>query len=262
MKPKKQALQRLESIYLLGVRVDDLPLECLLEKITETVGNNKRAIVSYVNAHALNIAFEQNWFKTFLNSSEVVFCDGFGIWLGGWMTGQRIRHRYTPPDWISQLAAAGDGQLSLYFLGARPGVSERAGLALKKIVPNCKVVGTQHGYFDKSKSSPENLDIIHQINNAKPHLLLVGFGMPTQERWIMENWDDLQVNIAIPVGALLDYLAGETPRAPHVMTDYGLEWLGRLIIEPRRLWMRYIIGNPLFIWRVIVHDVLGFPRSI
>jgi N-acetylglucosaminyldiphosphoundecaprenol N-acetyl-beta-D-mannosaminyltransferase len=260
MIPPRRSSTEPGFINLLGVRVDDLPLERFLQKITETVTQNRRAIVSYANAHALNIAFEQAWFKTFLNSSEVVFCDGFGVWLGGWLTGQQINHRHTPPDWINQLAASGDGQLTFYFLGARSGVAERAGLALKKKVPNCKVVGTHHGYFYKSKSSPENLDVIRRINNAKPNLLLVGFGMPTQEAWIMENWDDLQVNIAMPVGALFDYLAGETPRGPRAMTNYGLEWLGRLIIEPRRLWKRYLIGNPLFIWRIIVYDVIGFPR--
>jgi N-acetylglucosaminyldiphosphoundecaprenol N-acetyl-beta-D-mannosaminyltransferase len=241
--------------------VDDFPLERLLQVISERVLNNGRAIISYVNAHALNIAFEKKWFGNFLNSSDIVFCDGFGIWLGGWLTGQRIHHRYTPPDWIDRLAAAGNGQLSFYFLGAGPGIAERAGSMLQAMAPDCRLLGTHHGFFDKAKSSPENLEVIHQINTAKPNVLLVGFGMPAQERWIMENWDDLQVNIAMPVGALFDYLAGETPRAPRAMTDNGLEWLGRLIIEPRRLWKRYIIGNPLFIWRIIVHDVFGIPRS-
>jgi N-acetylglucosaminyldiphosphoundecaprenol N-acetyl-beta-D-mannosaminyltransferase len=83
--------------------------------------------------------------------------------------------------------------------------------------------------------------------------------MPMQERWIMENWNDLQVNIVMPVGALFDYLAGELPRAPRWMTEHGLEWLGRLIIEPGRLWKRYLVGNPLFLWRVFIHELLGIP---
>jgi N-acetylglucosaminyldiphosphoundecaprenol N-acetyl-beta-D-mannosaminyltransferase len=75
--------------------------------------------------------------------------------------------------------------------------------------------------------------------------------MPLQERWLMENWDHIDANVALTGGAVFDYVSGELQRAPRWMTDNGLEWLGRLLIEPRRLWKRYLIGNPLFIWRVL-----------
>ena len=88
-------------------------------------------------------------------------------------------------------------------------------------------------------------------NRYGPDLLIVGFGMPLQERWIEANWPALSTRIALPVGAAIDYLAHETPRAPSWMTNHGLEWLGRLLIEPRRLWRRYLIGNPLFVARVV-----------
>jgi N-acetylglucosaminyldiphosphoundecaprenol N-acetyl-beta-D-mannosaminyltransferase len=83
--------------------------------------------------------------------------------------------------------------------------------------------------------------------------------MPAQEKWIFENWEDLDIKVALPVGALFDYLSGEVYRAPNWMTDNGLEWFGRLLFEPGRLWRRYLIGNPLFIWRVFVHHVLKLP---
>ncbi len=85
--------------------------------------------------------------------------------------------------------------------------------------------------------------------------------MPLQEQWILENFNDLQVNIIMPVGAMFDYVAGDVVRAPQWMTDHGFEWLGRLIIEPRRLWKRYIVGNPLFLWRIFIHEILGKPLS-
>ena len=113
------------------------------------------------------------------------------------------------------------------------------------------VAGADHGYFNKAFDNLENDRVVNNINDVRPNILFVGFGMPMQERWIMENRDRLDVNVIMPVGAMFDYLAGTVPRAPKWMTDHGLEWLGRLIIEPRRLWKRYLIGNPFFLWRVL-----------
>ena len=99
--------------------------------------------------------------------------------------------------------------------------------------------------------------MIEGINAAKPDLLIVGLGMPLQERWLADNWSSIDAGVALTAGATFDYISGELRRAPRWMTDNGLEWLGRLLLEPGRLWKRYIIGNPIFFWRVFVHDVMG-----
>jgi N-acetylglucosaminyldiphosphoundecaprenol N-acetyl-beta-D-mannosaminyltransferase len=93
--------------------------------------------------------------------------------------------------------------------------------------------------------------VIQAINKAQPDVLLVGFGQPLQELWLDEHWDAVNVQAAIAVGALFSYVAGDVRRAPRWMTDHGLEWLGRLLIEPRRLWQRYLIGLPVFFARVL-----------
>ena len=124
-------------------------------------------------------------------------------------------------------------------------------MILKQQFTDLSIAGAQHGYFDKSPDSVENEAVLQAINATRPDILLVGLGMPLQERWLMENWDRIEAKVALPVGALFDYLAGEFPRAPRWMTDHGLEWLGRLIIEPRRLWRRYLLGNPRFLWQVL-----------
>ncbi len=157
MKRTEKINKENKTIRLLGVRVDDLPLETLLQKITEIVSLRERAIISNVNVQAMNIAYEQAWFKEFLNQSNYVFCDGFGIWLGGLLAGRRLHHRYTPPDWIDQLVAAGNGQLTFYFLGARPGIAERAGIRLQEQLPDFKLLGTHHGYFNKRKTRPKTV---------------------------------------------------------------------------------------------------------
>jgi N-acetylglucosaminyldiphosphoundecaprenol N-acetyl-beta-D-mannosaminyltransferase len=163
-------------------------------------------------------------------------------------------------DFAWDLAAYAETRdLSLFLLGARPGVAERAAAKLKQRFPDLHIAGTHHGYFDKALGSPQNEVVVDQINAANPDILIVGFGMPLQERWLMENWERLEASVALTGGAVFDYVSGELRRAPRWMTDHGLEWLGRLIIEPRRLWKRYLIGNPLFILRVLRQRMVQTP---
>ena len=238
-------------VWLLGVRIHSLSLEQLLSTIECTILRDERAIIAYVNVHAINLAFDLAWFRAFLNRSELVFCDGVGVRWGVRLLGDRIPHRFTPPDWVADLAeTARRRDFTLFFLGARPGVAEKAAVQLERRFPGLRIAGTHHGYFDKAPGSDENEAVIGRINAVQPNILILGFGMPLQERWLVENWDRIDANVALPAGALFDYVSGELPRAPRWMTEHGLEWLGRLLVEPRRLWRRYLIGNPLFLWRV------------
>src|SRR3712207_9212750 len=116
--------------------------------------------------------------------------------------GRRIPERITYADWIWQLAGlAATRSFSLYFLGARPGVAQEAARRLKERYPNLKIVGARHGYFDHSA---ENEAIVQEINAAAPNILLVGLGMPLQERWLMENRRNLDVGVALTGGAMFD----------------------------------------------------------
>jgi N-acetylglucosaminyldiphosphoundecaprenol N-acetyl-beta-D-mannosaminyltransferase len=239
-------------VSLLGVEVDALRLDQVLAAIEETVGARRRAIVAYANVHAINLAQELPWFRTFLNRCDIVFCDGFGVKWGARLLGARIPERFTPPDWLGRLAETASRRgWGVFLLGARPGVAERAAARLRERFPALRIVGAHHGYFDKAPDSQENAAVIGAIAAARPDLLIVGFGMPAQERWLLENWDRLDTSVALTVGAALDFVAGEVRRAARWMTDHGLEWLGRLLIEPRRLWRRYLVGNPLFLYRVL-----------
>ena len=250
----------LPFVDVLGVRVHTLSLEDVIGHILRTVDEGNRAIVAYANVHAINLAFGHAEFRGFLNSADVVFCDGQGLRLGARLAGLRIPNRFTPPDWIHQLASeCAKRGFSIYLLGARPGVATQAARRLERDVPGLRICGTHHGYFDKAPGHVENEQVIEAINAARPSILVVGFGMPLQELWLNRNWRRLNANVALPAGALLDYLAGGVPRAPRWLTDRGFEWLARLLIEPRRLWSRYLIGNPLFLGRVLLNR-LGLLR--
>lgn len=244
--------ESLNQISIFGVRITSDTLVELIHNLHSIILTSKKAIVSYVNIQALNLAYNDQRLINFFNDSAIVYCDGFGIQLGARILGFKPPERNTPPDWIGQFfQICANQQFKVFFLGSKPGVAEKAAHLSMANYPGLKVVGTQHGYFDKTKNSTGNNGVIAKINGLSPDVLVVGFGMPMQEFWIEENIEDLHTTLFLPVGALLDYLAGEVYRVPRWMTDHGLEWLGRLVIEPRRLWKRYILGIPLFFIRIM-----------
>jgi N-acetylglucosaminyldiphosphoundecaprenol N-acetyl-beta-D-mannosaminyltransferase len=239
-------------VNVLGVGVDPLTVEELHAEIESLVRGRKRGLVLNANAHCLNLCYEDPALRGFLNSAETIFCDGVGVMLAARILGGRIPARITYADWAWQLAdfAAARG-FSLFFLGARPGVAQEAARRLKERYPELEIAGVRHGYFDHSTGGPENEAVVEEINFAAPDILLVGLGMPLQEHWLMENRQRLDVGVALTGGAVFDYVSGRLRRGPRLLTGGGLEWLARLLAEPRRLWRRYLVGNPLFLLRVM-----------
>jgi len=237
---------------LIGTQVPTCRKEDQLDAVSTAIKTNKKTLILSGNVYSYNLAYSNRWLRDFLNRADIVRLDGAGIRLGARILGYDTPRRATWAEFAWDLAEFTEtNKYTLFLLGAKPHIVEAAGDCLKARFPDLRIVGIHHGYFDKTPGSAENEAVIAQINAVKPNILIVGFGMPLQERWLMENWDRIDANVALTGGAVFDYVSGELKRAPRWMTDHGLEWLGRLIIEPRRLWKRYIIGNPLFLWRVL-----------
>lgn len=237
-----------DRVNVLGVGVDPLTVGDLQAEVGRLVRDRKRGLVLNANAHCLNLCYEDPKLRDFLNGAEVVFCDGAGVMLAARILGRRVPVRITYADWAWQLADFAEAQnFSLYFLGARPGVAQAAARKLKQRYPGLNVVGVHHGYFDRS----ENEAVVQKINAAAPDILLVGLGMPLQEYWLMENRHRLDASVALTGGAVFDYVSGRLRRGPRLLVSSGFEWLARLLIDPRRLWRRYLVGNPLFFIRVV-----------
>ncbi len=239
-------------INILGTKVDVLTVNELHNYIAEHSKDQRKALILHANVYGLNLAVNLQWLREFYNLADIVFCDGAGVMLAARILGYRIPERITYADWMWQIGEfAADNSITFFFLGGRSGVAEKAKSVMQKRFPKLKIVGTHHGYFDKQLGSQENTYVIKLINQANPDILLVGFGMPLQEWWLMENWGQINARVALTGGAVFDYISGELHRGPKWMTDNGFEWLARLLIEPKRLWKRYILGNPLFLYRVL-----------
>jgi N-acetylglucosaminyldiphosphoundecaprenol N-acetyl-beta-D-mannosaminyltransferase len=235
-------------------------VEGLHAEISRLIRAENLGLVFNVNAHCLNLCYEDRALRDALNGSDVVFCDGAGVMLAARVLGGRIPARITYAAWIWQLADfAASGDFSLYFLGARPGVAQETARRLRERYPGLKIVGTHHGYFDHSASSTDNEAVLEEINAAAPDILLVGLGMPLQERWLAQNRGSLDAGVALTCGAVFDYTSERVPRGPRLLTENGFEWLARLLYEPRRLWRRYLLGNPLFLLRVLRQRFSGGP---
>jgi N-acetylglucosaminyldiphosphoundecaprenol N-acetyl-beta-D-mannosaminyltransferase len=248
-------------VSLFGVHISTLRLEETLNKIVTLIDQRTHSIVTHVHITGLNIAYEQAWFRQFLNNSALVYCDGMGVKLGAKLTGQTIPERYTLGDWIWDLAdiSAKKGY-RWFFLGNPPGVAEEAARLLLNKYPDLIICGTNHGFFRKDKEGSENKAVVQRINQSNADLLFVGLGMPTQERWLLENWEDLSASVAITCGGLFDVITGHSLRGPVWMHQNYLEWLARLFFSPKKYFRRYLRDVPLFFFRILKQRLENFPE--
>jgi N-acetylglucosaminyldiphosphoundecaprenol N-acetyl-beta-D-mannosaminyltransferase len=241
-----------DRVLVLGVPVDPVTVDELHAHIRRFVTADARATILHANVQAINLVWRHAWLARIFEEADLVFCDGAGVQMGARILGQHLPERITYADWLWRLAAwCRSEHLSLFLIGARPGVAALAADRLRECCPGLLIAGTHHGYFDKTPGSSESRTVVRELNAARPDIVIVGFGMPTQERWVHDHRRTIDAPVVLTGGAAFDYVSGQLRRAPAWMTRHGLGWMGRLLIEPRRLAGRYVLGNPLFLARVL-----------
>ena len=213
--------------------------------------NIKKSYIVTPNPEIVWLARRNEELRQTLNGAGLVLPDGTGIILGARILGKPLRGgRVTGIDFtgtlIEKMASAGR---SIFLLGAKPGVAEEAGQKLEGKYPGIIVSGSADGYYTDDRP------IIERINSARPDFLLVCLGSPKQELWMAANLDKLDVKLCIGLGGALDVFAGKVKRAPPAFQKMGLEWLHRLIREPRRI--KRMIKLPLFVFAVIWKRIAG-----
>lgn len=241
------ASEAIPTSEILGVKVAQLTVEQFIEQLVSAARARRHWRVGYVNAANFNLVAADRRYAEVLRASDVVYADGQAVVWASRYLGCPLPERVNAGDFFVRFCAAcAREQLTLYLLGSRVGIAQRAAENLVARCPGLRIVGARDGHFDPALSDM----IVTEINHFAPDILVVGMGAPRQEFWVAERFDKLNVGVAWCVGALFEYLAGETPRAPVWMRKAGLEWLFRLVLEPRRLWRRYLVGNWSFLWRV------------
>jgi N-acetylglucosaminyldiphosphoundecaprenol N-acetyl-beta-D-mannosaminyltransferase len=236
-----------DILSLFGLDIANMTMREAIELLEQSIRADKSTAVFYVNPDCLNKIFSDQEYFRILKQGDLVLPDGIGLTIAGNMLQTPLKENVNGTDmlpFLCEMAARED--YSLFLLGGRPGVADTMAEKLQTTY-GVTVAGTAHGYFDRET---ENEQICRRINASGARILLVAFGAPLQEKWIHANRAQLQANVLMGVGGLFDFYSGKTRRAPRWLREIGLEWLYRMLQEPGRMWRRYVIGNPLFLYRV------------
>jgi N-acetylglucosaminyldiphosphoundecaprenol N-acetyl-beta-D-mannosaminyltransferase len=236
---------------VLGVRIDNISRQQAVERIEQAIGRHDgRAVgVFFVNAHTLNLAAADPAYCQVLNAADLVLADGTGVRWAARLQGVRTLENMVGTDFTPMLfhATAGRGY-SYFMLGADAQTVAAAADYARRTFPGWTQAGYHHGYLTDDAVTAS---AIAQINAANADVLLVGMGNPLQEQWIHRHLPGLNVPVCLGLGGLFDYWAGNVSRAPRWLRRLGHEWLWRLYQEPGLKARRYLIGNPLFLARIL-----------
>ncbi len=245
-------------VTIVGIEVDNLSEAETLDRIEQLVIEGGSHYMAVVNASKVVAASRDSELRRALVKADLVTADGMSVVWAARLLGRRLKGRVTGIDIFERLLerAAARGW-SVYFLGAHEHSVQSLVERLRARHPRLRVAGYRNGYFEGSESD----SIAGAIKRSNTDLLFVGMGSPAQERWIDENLEKTGVKFALGVGGSFDHVSGLIPRAPAWMQRAGLEWLHRLMREPRRLWRRYLVGNMLFIFLIAKQIIKGKPDA-
>ncbi len=228
---------------LLGADVDLVTRDGVMAFVASAAEAGRRAIVGNHNLHSLYLSRKDRRMATFFDLADLIEIDSMPMVYWARVLGLPTSpaNRCTYLDWRDQFwAMAAARGWRVYLLGATKGVADEAAKRLAKAWPGVELKA-HHGYFDRTPGSAENQAVLDSINAFQPHVVLVGMGMPIQELWVADNAHLIDRGVLLTVGAAIDYEAGVQGAAPRVLGDFCLEWLYRLILQPRRMSSRYLI---------------------
>lgn len=239
-----------EKRSILGIKVCSSSEQQAAIMIEERLVARKPTKIAFANANLLNMAVEQKPLHQILQDF-LVLNDGLGVNIASRViSGESFTHNLNGTDFVPYFLDRCQNSMDIFLLGATDQVLNKTRQVFEKRWPQHRVVGAQHGYYSESEFE----QIKQNISALQPHIVLIAMGNGRQETVAAELVVPGGATSAWCIGALFDFLSGQVPRAPTWVRKIGAEWLFRLVTEPQRLWRRYIIGNPLFLLRVIRHQ--------
>lgn len=211
----------------------------------------RKLLINTINAHSYNIALKDPVFAEALLNGDALIPDGASIVLAfRWLRHERIERIAGWDLFQFEMNRLNEKRGKCFFLGSNPKTLELIKKRAKEVYPNIEVF-TYSPPYKPEFTAEENEAMIEAVNKVQPDLLWIGMTAPKQEKWAYKHFNQLQVNGHIgTIGAVFDFFAETIERAPIWWQNHSLEWLYRLIKEPRRMWRRYIIGNTLFLWNI------------
>lgn len=234
----------MDRIEILGTYVDNLSMEETVSLVDGFIAGGKPLHLMGVNADKINMLRQEPKLKKIVNDCDVINADGVSVVWASKVLGHPLKERVAGIDLMYELMALAEEKgYSVYFLGARQSVVAKTARTAHKLYPKLKITGFHNGYFSRE----EWPQIAEKVGKNHPQLVFVGITSPLKE-YLVDYFQSLQMNcVFMGVGGSFDVVSGEIPRAPRWVQNMGMEWLFRVLQEPRRLWKRYFFGNIKFI---------------
>jgi N-acetylglucosaminyldiphosphoundecaprenol N-acetyl-beta-D-mannosaminyltransferase len=217
---------------------------------------DKKLLINTINAHCYNLAQTDDFYSEALVKSDILLPDGVSITMAKrFLTGARLKKIAGADLFYYEMSRLNNIEGTCFFLGSKESTLNLIRNHAEIEFPKVKI----HTYSPPYKnefSTEDNREMLQSINTIKPDVLFIGLTAPKQEKWAYKHFNELKVKHICSIGAVFDFYAGTVNRSPKWMIDFGLEWLYRLLKEPRRMWQRYLKGNTIFIWLVIKEKIM------
>lgn len=243
-------MSRFPRVNILGVGISAVNLQQAVEEIDRWIANRAPQYVNVCAVHTVMECQRDPRLRRIVNASGLSTPDGMPlVWLSALSGHKHVSRVYGPDLMLAVCERAQATGRRQFFYGGAPGVADRLVRNLKARYPRLEIAGT-HAPPYRLADAEEDREVLDRINAAAPDIIWVGLGTPKQDYWVARHRALLDAPVLIAVGAAFDFHAGLLPQAPGWMQRIGLEWLFRLVQEPRRLAFRYLVYNPWFVLKV------------
>lgn len=242
---------RIRTCRILGVNIAEVDMNTLLIFTAENIERLSGKYMCVANVHTTVTAFEDETYQAIQNAAVLAIPDGGPLSALGRKRGYQRMQRTTGPSYMEEILKMSEEKgWSHYFYGSTKETTDRMVEKIKDKYPNIQIAGVCNPPF-RPLTPEEDAEIVREINDLKPDFIWVGLGAPKQEKWMYDHMDRVK-GFMVGVGAAFDYLAGNISRAPQWMQEHSLEWLYRLMQDPKRLFKRYVHTNSSFIINAVI----------
>jgi len=238
----------MEWVNVLGCPITKLDLEGFATRIEDFIRSGRPHYIAVVNAAKLVKMRTDKDLEQSVLAADLIGADGVPVVWVSRLIGNPLPGRVNGTDLMYELLKrANEKRYRIFFFGATNDVLQRVLKVVRQDYPGAQIAGSQHGYYTPA----EEPKVVKKIRKARPDILFIAFGTPKKELWVKQYLSSMEVPLVHGVGGSFDVLAGVIPRAPLWMQRNGLEWLFRLLQEPRRMWSRYLVTNTMFVMLVL-----------
>ena len=234
----------MEKQPLLNTYVNNVNMDEAIQAIEDMIASEKKSYIVAINVDVVMKIENDSYLKEITDKADMVLVDGKPLeWIAKWHK-RPIKAKISGSDLVPILCKrAAEKGYSIFIIGGKEGIAEKAKQNLERDLPGIRIVGTYAPAFGFEKDEKELNRINEMISSAHPDILIACFGCPKQEKWIYENISKYDAKVSVCAGATVDFLAGNVNRAPRWMSEHGLEWFYRFLQEPKRMFKRYFVDD-------------------